>query len=155
MESSVVSCGALIYARSTKRYLFLLRDQTKHSGSWGLAGGKVEKHEKVVDALFRELREELGRDFQGNKLIPVEKFTSENSTFEYHTFLLAVNWEFVPILNAEHRGYCWVKITDHPKPLHPGVWRTFSFSVIKDKLLTLESALDVGFEDKFSKGNLS
>lgn len=142
MESNHIGCGALIYCSSTKRYLFLLRNQKRHAGSWGLVGGGVNTNESVIDALQREIFEEIGKlDFK--QIIPLEKFTSENNNFEYHTFVVTVDYEFVPYLNEEHRGYAWTLIDDHPKPLHPGVWRTFNFRVILEKIKTLESALEI------------
>lgn len=137
----LASTGALIYCTKTKRYLFLLRNTTKHSGSWGIVGGKVEAGESVAQGLQREIREELGGVIKGAKIIPIEQYTSDNNKFVFHTFLISVDEEFVPDLNSEHRGYCWVRLEDHPKPLHPGVWRSFNFSVIVDKLKTMESVL--------------
>ncbi len=140
MESYHIGCGALIYSIQTKRYLFLLRNQKRHAGSWGLVGGGVEPDETPVEALRREIAEEIGAvDIQ--KIIPLEKFTAHNTNFEYHTYLLVVDQEFVPRLNDEHRGYAWTAISDHPKPLHPGVWRTFSFRSIVDKIATFENVI--------------
>jgi 8-oxo-dGTP pyrophosphatase MutT (NUDIX family) len=133
--------GTFIYCTATQRYLFLLRDSCKYSGTWGLAGGKIDAGEQVLDSLYRELDEELGYDFTSTKVIPIEKFTSDNGHFSYHTFLIPVNEEFVPLLNYEHRGYCWVALEDHPKPLHPGVWRTVNFKSVVDKIRTLEAVL--------------
>jgi 8-oxo-dGTP pyrophosphatase MutT (NUDIX family) len=142
VDSSIIEgVGTLIYSVKTKRYLFLLRNTKKYSGTWGLAGGGIESGEQLLYSLHRELNEELGYDFSTTKVIPLEKFTSENSKFTYHTFLIPINDEFVPILNDEHRGYCWVRIEDYPKPLHPGVWRTINFSVIVKKLADLEEIL--------------
>lgn len=133
--------GTFIYSTSTGRYLFLLRNTTKYSGTWGLAGGKIDANEQILESLYRELREELGYDFVNDKVIPIEKFTSDNGNFSYHTFLIPVVEEFVPNLNYEHRGYCWVSLEDHPKPLHPGVWRTVNFKSVVDKIKTLEAVL--------------
>jgi 8-oxo-dGTP pyrophosphatase MutT (NUDIX family) len=141
VESSHIGCGALIYSASTKRYLFLLRNQKRHAGSWGLVGGGVEAGESPAQALQREIVEEIGA-IGINKIIPLEKFTSDNNNFEYHTYLITVDNEFVPQLNNEHRGYAWTAINDHPKPLHPGVWRTFSFKSIVDKIKTVETVID-------------
>jgi len=47
------------------------------------------------------------------------------------------------VLNSEHRGYCWVYLEDHPRPLHPGLWRSFNFDVILNKIRVLESVLGV------------
>ena len=132
--------GALFYSQQTKRYLFLLRNGSKHNGHWGLVGGKLEAGETPIKALTREISEEIG-EITYTKVIPLEHFTSDNHQFEYHTYLIVVENDFVPKLNHEHRGYAWTSIADHPKPLHPGVWRSFNFQSILDKIKTLENIL--------------
>jgi 8-oxo-dGTP pyrophosphatase MutT (NUDIX family) len=139
--SHIEGVGTFIYSISTHRYLFLLRNTSKYSGTWGLAGGKIDANEHILDSLTRELKEELGYEFHNVKVIPIEKFTSDNEKFSYHTFLIPIDNEFVPELNYEHRGYCWVSLDDHPKPLHPGVWRTINFKSVVDKIKTLETVL--------------
>lgn len=139
--NNLTGCGALVYSIKTKRYLFLLRTQKKHKDSWGLVGGGVEVGETVSQALLREIQEEIGFDAQESKIIPLEKFTSEDNNFSYHTFLIPVQDEFIPTLNKEHNGYCWVPLKNYPKPLHPGVWRTFKFSQVVSKIQTLEKIL--------------
>jgi 8-oxo-dGTP pyrophosphatase MutT (NUDIX family) len=134
--------GSLVYAKKTNRYLFLLRDKSKQQGVWGIVGGKIDVGETVIQGLIREIREEIGQDYSDKKFIPLETFTSDNEKFVYYTFVVTVEDEFVPILNDEHRGYCWVELRDTPKPLHPGLWRSFNFDVIKKKIKTLESILN-------------
>jgi len=121
--------------------MFLLRTQKRHKNSWGLVGGGVEKNESVIAALRREIDEEIGLDLADSKVIPLEQFTSEDQRFMYHTFLIPVDEEFIPVLNHEHKGYCWVPLDNYPKPLHPGVWRTFKFSAVVEKIRTLEKVL--------------
>jgi 8-oxo-dGTP pyrophosphatase MutT (NUDIX family) len=133
--------GALIYARSTNRYLFLLRNKSRHAGSWGIVGGKIETNETVIQSLVREIQEEVGQNYANRKFIPLETFTADNRKFVYYTFLVSIDDEFVPKLNEEHRGYCWVELNDHPRPLHPGLWRSFNFDIVKKKIKTLESIL--------------
>lgn len=135
-------CGALIYAKSTNRYLFLLRNKSKHSGSWGIAGGKIDDGETVIQGLVREIQEEIGVNYTNRKFIPLETFTADNHKFVYYTFLVSVDEEFVPHLNDEHRGYCWVNLEDYPKPLHPGLWRSFNFDIVMKKIKTLETILN-------------
>jgi 8-oxo-dGTP pyrophosphatase MutT (NUDIX family) len=118
-----------------------LRNSSKYSGTWGLVGGKVEANELTIQSLMREIQEELGGSIRDPKIIPIEKFTSDNGNFTYHTYITPVDEEFVPVLNDEHRGYCWVHLEDHPKPLHPGVWRTINFSAVISKIRTLELVL--------------
>lgn len=140
----IESTGALIYSISTKRYLFLLRNGTKFANTWGLPGGKIERGETVAEGLAREIQEELGGVIPNAKLYPIEKFTSENNKFTYHTFLIPVDDEFVPVLNDEHKGYAWCAVEDHPKPLHPGVWRTINFNEVIEKLKTVQRLLNQG-----------
>jgi 8-oxo-dGTP pyrophosphatase MutT (NUDIX family) len=118
--------------------LFLLRSGGKYSNTWGLVGGKIEPNESVLDGLHREIKEEMGGEIKGAKVIPIEQYTSDNNKFVYHTFLIKVEEEFVPELNNEHKGYCWVKLDDYPTPLHPGVWRTVKHKASKDKIRILE-----------------
>lgn len=142
MDSSPLeSVGAFIYCTKTQRYLFLLRNNTKYAGTWGVVGGRVELNEQIIESLSREIQEELGGVINDARIIPIEKFTSDNGNFTYHTFIAPVDDEFVPELNDEHRGYCWVSLEDHPKPLHPGVWRTINFQAVISKLKTLKSIL--------------
>ena len=140
-DALLEGCGALIYARSSNRYLFLLRNKSKYAGSWGIAGGKIESGETVIQGLVREIQEEIGVDYTNRKFIPLETFTADNHKFIYYTFVVATDNEFIPKLNDEHRGYCWVELNDHPRPLHPGLWRSFNFDIIKKKIKTLESIL--------------
>ncbi len=133
--------GALVYSTTTNRYLFLLRNGAKYSGTWGMVGGKIEGNERVIVALNREIIEEIGVDLSHNKTIPIETFTSADRHFIYYSFVIVVEHEFIPALNHEHRGYCWVNIKDHPKPLHPGVWKTFNFKSVISKIDTLEHVL--------------
>lgn len=142
VDSGIIEgIGTFIYSTSTRRYLFLLRNNGKYSGTWGVVGGKSENQETILETLFREIQEELGGVITDPKIIPLETFTSDNGKFTYQTFLTPVDKEFVPSLNDEHRGYCWVSLQDHPKPLHPGVWRTINFDAIAEKIKTLENIL--------------
>ena len=105
MDTSIVSAvGVWFYAVDTQRYLYLMRSDPKHSGSWGLPGGKVELGETLLDAMTRECREEMGFVPEYFKMIPLEKFTTADAGFEYHTFFCIVHTEFQPTLKNEHIG---------------------------------------------------
>lgn len=145
IKNVLQSAGALIFCQTTNRYLFVLRNGSSYSGSWGLVGGKINKDESVYAGLIREIVEEIGVDLSDNKVMPLEKFTSDDNSFEYHTFFICVDSEFIPTLNDEHSGYCWVPIKDYPKPLHPGLHRTISFEKVMEKLMVLSKVMSIEF----------
>ena len=97
MESHTVKAvGVWFYCGRTQRYLYLLRNDVKYPDTWGLTGGKVESGESLLEAVERECEEELGSVPDYERLIPIEKFTSPDGVFEYHTFWCRVDYEFVP-----------------------------------------------------------
>jgi len=139
MESCTINAvGIWFYSIDTQCYLYLLRNDAKHPGSWGLPGGKVESGESLISAMQRECVEELGSMPDYIKLVPLEKFTTADNRFAYHTFFCSVSREFTPILNEEHLGWAWIKSGYWPKPLHPGLWSTINFEEVRDKMSTME-----------------
>jgi len=121
--------------------LYLLRNDSKHPGAWGVPGGKVESGETVLGGMERECIEELGSFPTYQKLIPIEKFTSADGDFVYHTFVCVVESEFVPVLNDEHLGYAWIDSGTWPRPMHPGLWSTVNMEAVQDKILRVEQDL--------------
>ena len=139
MESCTINAvGIRFYSIDTQCYLYLLRNDAKHPGSWGLPGGKVESGESLIGAMQRECIGELGSMPDYIKLVPLEKFTTADNRFAYHTFFCSVSREFTPILNEEHLGWAWIKSGHWPKPLHPGLWSTINFEEVRDKMSTME-----------------
>lgn len=129
------SAGVFFYSKSTDRFLYLLRTDAKNPGNWGIPGGKIEANETLYQGIERECIEEVGYWPKQPKLIPIQKFV--NNTFTYHTFFCELDNEFTPILNEEHCGYAWVGNNQYPKPLHPGLFNTVNFDVVREKLKTL------------------
>lgn len=127
--------GVWFQSSETKRFLYLLRNDPKHPGTWGLPGGKIEPGETLLGGMERECIEELGSFPDYQKLVPIEKFTSADSDFVYHTFVCVVDQEFIPILNHEHLGYAWVDQEHWPRPMHPGLWNTVNMEAVQNKIL--------------------
>jgi 8-oxo-dGTP pyrophosphatase MutT (NUDIX family) len=131
----IVCSGGLFLARDTGRFLFLCRTQAKTAGNWGLVGGKKEPHDLTpYDTLMREVSEEVGKTPIIKKVIPLELFTSNDQLFQYNTYVLLVDREFIPTLNDEHNGYAWCELGTWPKPLHRGVRTSLTNRIIKTKL---------------------
>ena len=133
--NQIICSGGLFLAKDTKRFLFLLRTQGKTAGTWGLVGGKKEPADITpVDALHREIKEEIGTVPKLEKIIPLELFISNDQNFYYNTYVVLVDKEFIPTLNEEHAGYAWCEFDQWPKPLHQGVKNSFNNKIIRAKL---------------------
>ena len=78
------------------------RTDEKTKGLWGLVGGLARNTESAFEGLKREIQEEVGDTPKFKKIIPLEMFTSNDQKFFFHTYLIAVESEFIPKLNEEH-----------------------------------------------------
>jgi len=142
MEPSIINAvGIWFYSIDTQRYLYLMRNDPKHPNHWGLPGGKVEEGETLIDSIIRECTEELGSMPEYLRLAPLEKFTTADLGFSYHTFFCSVPTEFIPKLNDEHTGWSWIASGTWPKPMHPGLWSTVNFEAVKYKIKTMEQQI--------------
>ena len=137
MKDNIICSGALFYATNTKRFLFLQRTDEKTQGTWGLVGGLARSTESAFEGLKREINEEVGVTPVFKKVIPLELFTSNDQKFYFHTYLIAIDGEFIPKLNDEHSGYCWCAFECWPKNLHMGLKNTLNNKSIKGKLQTI------------------
>jgi len=144
MEHRVVNAvGVWFYALDTQRYLYLMRRDPKNPNTWGLPGGKINPGEALLDTISRECQEEIGSMPEYIRLIPIEKFTSPDGKFHYHTFFCAVVSEFRPSLNHEHRGYAWIDSDTWPRPMHPGLWNTINFEEITNKISVIRNRVQI------------
>jgi 8-oxo-dGTP diphosphatase len=132
--------GVIFSSMNTKRHLFLLRNN-KRVSEWGLPGGKVERNETLMDAIKRECLEEIAYWPEEAKLFPIEQFTSTDGNFIYHTFYCQISKEFIPVLNHEHIGWCWIDNHTWPKPLHRGLFNTLNYKIIQEKIAIIQDSL--------------
>lgn len=143
IKDRIVCSGALLYAKSTGRILLLQKATGKHAGTWGLVGGTTNEDENPWQGLQREINEEIGMMPDIIKTIPLETFVSNDSIFNFHTYLCVVNNEFIPVLSSEHCGWSWSTIDYAPKPLHQGLRSSFGNKTIRTKLQTVFDLMDL------------
>jgi 8-oxo-dGTP pyrophosphatase MutT (NUDIX family) len=142
VNQKIICSGGLFLSADTKRFLFLQRTQLKTEGLWGFVGGKKEPTDITpFSTLEREIGEEIGKINEIRKIIPLEFFESSDQKFQYNTYVLLIDKEFVPSLNNEHSGYAWCSFNQWPKPLHQAVKNSLNNKVIKAKLGILISLI--------------
>lgn len=114
--------GCLIY--DSERDEFLLQQRSKTSSypmKWGLWGGKLERNETFIDALKRELKEELELDFHPDDMKPLDMYVSEDGSFVYSSFVLVTHklTEF-KTNSKETNDFVWLPLQSLLKiDLHP------------------------------------
>lgn len=140
--NKIICSGALFYNLSTSRFLLLHRTKGKTANLWGLVGGTNEGAETPWEGLQREIVEEIG-PVEIKKSVPLETFVSNDSHFQFHTYLCVVDKEFIPTLNNEHDGYAWVSFGKWPKPLHHGLSNTLRNKTNQQKLQTVIRLVDM------------
>jgi len=142
MIKKIRGSGALFLSQETKRFLVLQKASGKKEGIWGLVGGKTENDESIWQGLCREIEEEIGFMPEIIKSIPLETFVSDDTHFNFQTYICIIKKEFIPTLSKEHKGWAWCELDSCPKPTHQGVKNTLSNKVIKAKIETIFEFLD-------------
>jgi len=67
-----VTAGAVVFNQNGE--VLLLKHRFRPGSGWGLPGGFIEKAEQPIDAMRRELREEIGLEVQDVEIFAVRSF---------------------------------------------------------------------------------
>ena len=90
------------------------RNRNKHLGlKWEFPGGKVEKNETFIEALAREIEEELSIKINIHSKIAQEKFKDNKINVVLHYYLCSIKSGIIEL--AEHENYSWVEKRDFNK----------------------------------------
>ena len=102
-----------VFIENAGEILLLLRQDHKPQGNtWGMPAGKVKHGEALLDALVREVREEIGLRIYRQECKYSEGYYVRYTDYDflYHVYHLFVPEK--PTLNInmnEHKDYRWVK----------------------------------------------
>lgn len=119
----VQATGVVFYSIKTNRILLNYRSSTvSYPNTWGFFGGKIEKGEKALEALNREIKEEVGFVPPYISAYPIDVYQNIKNSFRYFSYFVFINDEFVPLVNNESSGWGWFSLDNLPKSLHGGVY---------------------------------
>lgn len=134
--------GGIIVSEQTGNVLTVLRSaKESNPNTWTFAGGKLDLDESPVNALIRELEEEL-KLTKIKKILPLHRYQSRSEDFVYDTYIVLVSKEFIPELNWENSGYAWTTIDSLPNPLHPKTRKMISSARLIKKFKNFYNWID-------------
>jgi len=140
---AIICSGAIICAKSTKRVILLQKSRGKHTGRWGLIGGTHHLTENTFQGLTREITEELSFLPDIIKIVPLEKFVSNDNLFKFSTYFCVVDQEFIPVLSDEHAAYGWFDLKMLPKPLHNALELSLKNKIFQSKIQTMIDIIEI------------
>ena len=106
----MIRAAGILFKSPEGRVLLLRRSgEGDAEGQWGTPGGKIEDGETPEQAAVRECFEEM--KYRAGHAGTLHSRRIKDGV-DYTTFLRHVDDEFVPVLNAEHTAYAWIKPED-------------------------------------------
>jgi len=100
---------------NNKGELLLIRSPQKWNGAFVLPGGRIKRFERIMEALEREVREEVGLQVEAKRFLDVqEQIVIESTEKEgYHliflNYLCSVLTTNVALDGVEAQEYIWLK----------------------------------------------
>ena len=127
-ESPIVGVGGVIFDGAS--VLLAKRGQEPAKGTWSLPGGAVELGEKLIEALKREIREEIGIEIQVGGLVRVldRILRDEEKRIRYH-YVIVDYWGWKvsgePKPDSDTSDICFVPLEEiQRKDIHREVLET-------------------------------
>jgi 8-oxo-dGTP pyrophosphatase MutT (NUDIX family) len=113
--------GVLLICEETKKFLLLNRSKaSSYPKTWSIVSGGIEKGEKPLEGIKRELEEETGIN---SKNIRYEFFEHQNQLIPYFDFYIGYcDEEYECKLDSENTDYGWFNLENLPKPLFPTLY---------------------------------
>ncbi len=114
-KKHIVAITALIKNKSGDKFLIIKRNKNEiaYPSKWAYPGGKIEREESVMDALKREVLEEVGLDIENYKIF-LKDYTfirPDNHNVVGFCFLVKAKDDNVK-LSDDFEDYRWISLEE-------------------------------------------
>jgi hypothetical protein len=116
--------GILFISKKSSRIFLILDDSKWTVPSFVKLENVFEDSKELITSLSGSL----------NKLIPIELYISQDSGFEFNTYVCLVDCEFIP---DDTNTFAWCNIDQLPKNIHTGLKSSLSNKLTRSKLETI------------------
>ena len=151
--------GILIIALDTGNVLLLQRsNKAGHSHMWALLSGGIDAEENEMEALKREISEEIGVESLSyiSDYEKKDSYSTETPTkiLDFSYYIGFTNSEFEPKLNFENENSGWFGVDNLPSPLFKGLRGKINklkpeiIEKMRDKLLATQPEPELQTESK-------
>ncbi len=105
-----------LYSPAQEQFLIFRRNQNQSgAGKWEFPGGKVEANESFVEALIREIKEELDLDLDENQIVYIGENKHDYGFKKIHILLYQYNLDQPVFKLADHDQSAWIDQTNYKK----------------------------------------
>lgn len=121
--------GEYAIVLNSKKEFLILQWGSEKKNAWHFLGGRLNKGEKAIEGLVREVKEEANLEIYDIKPIFTKIFTKER---KYGVFFIAKAKEPYNIkISDEHQKFKWFKKSDLNKI---NFWQPFYKKILEDNL---------------------
>ncbi len=104
-----VVVGVILNDQKNQVFLTKRRSNQDLAGMWEFPGGKIEDGESVGDALYRELKEEIGIEVKQFVPLLIKQYSYAHKAVELHCFIVS-SYFGIPTPQESQEGK-WVHIS--------------------------------------------
>ena len=148
--------AAMIVLRHGEEFLLLRRNKEPNAGCYVPVGGKLEPHERPVDAAIRETREEAGLHI-GKEQLKYAGVLSESSPTNYNwlCFIYVADINRIPPPPCDEGTLEWIPFDDIPNiPTPPTDWQIYQY-LMKGQPFALDAVYDEAMEMREMREEIS